>query len=46
VSFRERRPGGADFRIDAVSVPPVPDHLRAWVDRVAEVEVAGDRLLE
>jgi succinate dehydrogenase / fumarate reductase flavoprotein subunit len=46
VSFRERRPGGGDFRIDAVSVPPVPDHLRAWVDRVAEVGVAGDRLLE
>jgi succinate dehydrogenase flavoprotein subunit len=46
VSFRERRGGGGRFRIDAVPVPPVPDHLRAWVDRAAELEVAGDRLLE
>jgi hypothetical protein len=46
VSFREQRDGGGRFRIDAVPVPPVPDHLRAWVDRAAELEVAGDRLLE
>jgi succinate dehydrogenase / fumarate reductase flavoprotein subunit len=46
VSFRERRDGGGRFRIDAVPVPPVPDYLRAWVDRAAELEVAGDRLLE
>jgi succinate dehydrogenase / fumarate reductase flavoprotein subunit len=46
VSFRERRDGGGRVRIDAVPAPPVPDHLRAWVDRAAELEVAGDRLLE
>jgi succinate dehydrogenase / fumarate reductase, flavoprotein subunit len=46
LSFRERRHRGGDLRVEAVSVPPVPDHLRAWVDRVAELEVAGDRLLE